>query len=262
MTGTIIVVGNEKGGSGKTTTCMHLITAFLYTGKKVGSIDLDYRQLSLTTYICARKKNNPNNPIPEHLYLERSPEDSMQTIQKNYEEYLLSAIKKLQQNNDIIIIDTAAGDHLASQIAGSYADKIITPMNESFIDMELIVRQENSTFRPGVYSNLVWQQKLKKAKQKKELDWIILRNRTTHFNSNNRKKIEQILNEASKRLGFRTIPGLSERTIYREMFNDGITLSDFENNKLRLTPSHLIARQELRNMIKALNILNKEIIRS
>ncbi|MBM3566952.1 MAG: ATPase, partial [Alphaproteobacteria bacterium] len=50
----VIVLGNEKGGSGKSTTAMHLIAACLRDGRSVASIDLDARQGTLTRYLSNR----------------------------------------------------------------------------------------------------------------------------------------------------------------------------------------------------------------
>lgn len=47
----IIVVGNEKGGAGKSTVSMHVATALSRMGHKVGTLDLDLRQKTLGRYI-------------------------------------------------------------------------------------------------------------------------------------------------------------------------------------------------------------------
>src|SRR6516162_11714774 len=51
----VIVIGNEKGGSGKTTLAMHLAVALLKEGQRVGTIDLDSNQRGLTRYIENRR---------------------------------------------------------------------------------------------------------------------------------------------------------------------------------------------------------------
>jgi chromosome partitioning protein len=53
----VIVVGNEKGGSGKSTAAMHLIVALAKLDFKLGSIDLDARQSSLSRYIANRREH-------------------------------------------------------------------------------------------------------------------------------------------------------------------------------------------------------------
>jgi chromosome partitioning protein len=51
----IVVLGNEKGGSGKSTTAMHLAVALLRQGKRVGTIDLDARQGTFSRLIENRE---------------------------------------------------------------------------------------------------------------------------------------------------------------------------------------------------------------
>ena len=43
----VIVVANEKGGSGKSTIAMHVAIALMKRGHRVATIDLDLRQRSL-----------------------------------------------------------------------------------------------------------------------------------------------------------------------------------------------------------------------
>ena len=52
----VIVVGNEKGGAGKSTVAIHLAVALMRMGKTVGVIDLDLRQASLSRYLENRRR--------------------------------------------------------------------------------------------------------------------------------------------------------------------------------------------------------------
>src|SRR5262245_37005174 len=76
----IIVLGTEKGGSGKSTTAMHLVVALLHEGYSVGSIDCDARQGSFTRYVENRKGTAAQMlvplPVPRHIPVERSSSDS------------------------------------------------------------------------------------------------------------------------------------------------------------------------------------------
>ena len=47
----VIVLGNEKGGSGKSTTAMQLFVALARAGHRVGALDLDFRQQSFFRYL-------------------------------------------------------------------------------------------------------------------------------------------------------------------------------------------------------------------
>ena len=52
----VIVVGNEKGGSGKSTVAMHVAVALVKARpERVATIDLDIRQRSLTHYVENRR---------------------------------------------------------------------------------------------------------------------------------------------------------------------------------------------------------------
>src|SRR3546814_6757451 len=46
----VIVVGSEKGGTGKSTTAIHLTVGLMKLGFRVGTIDLDARQGTFTAF--------------------------------------------------------------------------------------------------------------------------------------------------------------------------------------------------------------------
>ncbi len=85
------------------------------------------------------------------------------------------------------------------------------------------------------------------------MDWIVVRNRTGHVEARNMVRLQKALTEMARRVGFRVTQGLSERVIYRELFPSGLTLLD-KGHLGELGTSHLIARQELRSLVKALNL--------
>ena len=85
------------------------------------------------------------------------------------------------------------------------------------------------------------------------MDWVVVRNRTQHVEARNMRRLDTALAELSKRVGFRIAQGLSERVIYRELFPSGLTLLD-KGHLGDLGTSHLVARQELRNLIAGLNL--------
>jgi chromosome partitioning protein len=240
---------------------MHLIVALSQIGKKVGSIDMDISQLSLTTYHQNReitKQLEPNlcNELTEHRALSNIVNEKS-NIDNQINE-LNDLLNKYNDSNiEYIIIDTPAGENAISKIVHSYADIVITPINESFIDVDLLMRiklnpeTKNVEHYPGIYTNMIWQQKLFRAKHSNsEIDWIIIKNRSSHIDSYNKQKIDTALDIAAKKFGFRILKGFSERTIFRELFLKGLTLLDLANVKdLKLTPSHIAARQELREFI-------------
>jgi chromosome partitioning protein len=79
----------------------------------------------------------------------------------------------------------------------------------------------------------------------------VLRNRLQHIEARNMRRVSEAIEQLSKRVGFRVIPGLSERVIYRELFPKGLTMLDSrEFGAMGL--SHVAARQELREMMAGL----------
>src|SRR3546814_12498496 len=70
------------------------------------------------------------------------------------------------------------------------------------------------------------------------------RNRLAHREARNMRRVGAALGELAKRVGFRVIPGLSERVIYRELFPRGLTLLDLAAMG-QTSLSHVAARQEL-----------------
>ncbi len=258
----VIVIGNEKGGSGKTTTAMHLIISLLKLGFKVGTLDLDSRQQSLTRYIDNRKqfvaKKSIQLAMPEHYSLARSDNNDKKESDKEEESSFIAMLEKLSVN-DFIVIDTPGSDAYLSRLAHSYADTVITPINDSFVDLDLIGNVSADTLdsiRPGIYSAMLWEQKMKKiARTKKEINWIIVRNRLSTLDAINKRNMELSIAKLAKRFGFKVAPGFGDRVIFKELFLHGLTLHDAQNSgEIRMSTSVIAARQELREFIKALEI--------
>jgi len=256
----IIVVGNEKGGAGKTTTAMNIITSLLYLGFKVTSIDIDVRQSSLTRYIENRinsiNKLGLEIPTPTHYKIDSNQDTKIE------EESLRKIIDEAKNIFDFIVIDTPGANNHISEFAHSQADIIVTPINDSFVDIDLLAHVDPENFRiikPGIYSQMVWEQKINRAKeQKASIDWIVVRNRIMSVDTNNKKNIEKVIAELSKRVGCRFASGFGERVIFKELFLQGLTLLDLKNKQLKslshLSLSHVVARQELIGLLNALNI--------
>lgn len=262
----VIIVGNEKGGCGKTTLCIHIIISLLYEGLKVSSIDLDSRQKSLSTYIENRKnyilKTKSNLPFPKHFIVNKGDIDSKQFNEREEKKRFTECIRKAGLDSDIIVIDTPGSDTYLSRLALSYADTILTPINDSFVDLSVIAKIDPYDFsfkEAGIYSESIWDAKKKKASDhKREINWIIIRNRLSNLNAKNKVNILNSLKSISKNIGCKTTSGFSERVIYREMFLKGLSLPDVfeENIKINTQLSHIAARQELRDLMKIINIEN------
>lgn len=257
----IIVLGNEKGGTGKSTVAMHVITSLLLSGYSVGSIDVDARQGTLSRLI-ENRANYMNNtgvslPISEHYAIHRSAHASIPDAQQEETDRFIQTLENLKKH-PFIVIDTPGSDTFLSRLAHSYADTLITPLNDSFIDLDMLVRIQSDSLNilhPSTYAEMVWDQKKQRAmRDGGKIDWIILRNRLSSIHSRNKEEMEKILGALAKRIGFRLMPGFGERVIFRELFLRGLTLLDLRQSKTPMTLSHLAAKQELHELMTGINL--------
>jgi chromosome partitioning protein len=249
-----IVFANEKGGTGKSTTAVHTAVALAASGHRVGALDLDSRQRTMTRYLENRDATmrRLEKPLPQAAYA---------VLEDQSESGLSAALDKLAEAADVIVIDTPGRDDPVARAAILKADTLVTPMNDSFVDLDLIcqVHPENYKItRPSFYAELIWNSRTQRAKNTgKSVDWVVLRNRMQHIESHNLRRVGAALDELARRVGFRVIPGLGERVIYRELFPKGLTLLDMkEIGDVGL--GHITARQELREMIAGLGIPDAE----
>lgn len=259
----IVVLGNEKGGSGKSTTAMHLIVALLHDGFRVGSIDLDARQGTLSRYVENRREFATANglplPAPEHRAVPRSTLDSAASARADEASRLGVALADLAQC-DFVVIDTPGSDNSLSRLGHSRADTLITPMNDSFLDLDLLARLDQSGKRirgPSLYAEMVWDQRKQRAlADGGSIDWIVMRNRLSSLDARNKRTIGRLLDELARRIGFRQAPGFSERVIFRELFPRGLTLLDLRQADagVSLSMSHVAARQEVRSLLAAIGL--------
>lgn len=257
----IIVLGNEKGGTGKSTLAMHLIVSLLRKGASVASVDLDARQGTLSRYLANReqlqKEREVTLPMPAHTALLRSQTtDRKQAWREDADS--LDRVLDLYRDYDYIVMDTPGNDTFLSRYAHSFADTLITPLNDSFIDLDMLVRIETGaieTLKPSTYSMMVWEQKKEKAiRSGGNIDWIVLRNRLSPLYSKNKEEMHKILLSLSKRVGFRLLAGFCDRVIFRELFINGTTLLDLADAGTSMTLSHVAARKELADLVAALQI--------
>ena len=259
----IIVVGNEKGGSGKSTTCMHVATALSRLGKKVGALDLDLRQRSFGRYIENRRaymeQAGLDLPTPDYRTLPEADPASLAQGENVQDQRLTRAIEVMDAEMDYIVIDCPGSHTRLSQVAHTLADTLITPLNDSFVDFDLLARMDGLTGRikgPSIYSEMVWGARQMRAQAGLQpIDWIVVRNRLGAQAMHNKKKVGAALEELSRRIGFRVLNGFSERVIFRELFPRGLTLLDLKDTGVdQLNLSNIAARQELRDLMAGLRL--------
>jgi chromosome partitioning protein len=262
----IVVVGNQKGGAGKSTVAMHIIVALMRMGRRTGVIDLDVRQRSLTRYIENRGRwiasRSAKLASPQILELHESADRSLDIAEAEEESSFYAALRRLSETCDFIVIDSPGGDSHLARLAHARADTLVTPLNDSFVDFDLLGDIDPSCaeiVRPSIYSEMVWESRKKKAlAERTPIDWVVLRNRTatSKIEAKNKQRVGQALTTLSARIGFRLAPGLSERVIYRELFPQGLTLLDLdgEGAEGEMKMGHLAARQELRDLFITLKL--------
>lgn len=259
----IIVTGNEKGGSGKSTTAMHVATALVRMGHRVGALDLDLRQKTFGRYIENREayleRVNLDLPSPNYISLPELDAGAMIAGENPFDQRLAAALSLLESGSDFIVIDCPGSHTRLSQVAHSLADTLITPMNDSFVDFDLLARVDSETGAvqgPSIYAEMVWNARQLRAQAgRKPIDWIVLRNRLGAQQMHNKRKVGAALEDLSKRIGFRIAAGFSERVIFRELFPRGLTLLDLKATGVdMLNLSNIAARQELRDLMKELQL--------
>ncbi|PSL22307.1 division plane positioning ATPase MipZ [Shimia abyssi] len=259
----IIVVGNEKGGAGKSTLSMHIATALVRMGHRVGGLDLDLRQKTFGRYTENRKaflkQADIELPSPSYIDLPEIDPESLKTGENIYDHRLSAAVAALEPGNDFILIDCPGSHTRLSQVAHSLADTLVTPLNDSFVDFDLLAKIDGDGEKilgPSVYSEMVWNARQLRAQAGlKPIDWIVMRNRMGAQQMVNKEKMGKALDRLAKRIGFRVAPGFNERVVFRELFPRGLTLLDLRDIGVKqLNISNIAARQELRDLIKELNL--------
>jgi chromosome partitioning protein len=240
-----IVFANEKGGTGKSTTAVHAAVALAQAGRRVAAVDLDTRQRTLGRYLDNRAASIERLGVP-------LPMPAYETFDPAKGEEIDALLDRLAGDADVVVVDTPGRDDPDARKAMLRADTLVTPINDSFVDLDLIGQVDAETYRvkrPSFYAELVWNSRTQRAKSHgASVDWVVLRNRMQHIEARNMRRVGDALNELSRRVGFRVIPGLGERVIYRELFPKGLTLLDLQQLG-EVGIAHIAARQELREMI-------------
>ncbi len=260
----VIVVGNEKGGSGKSTTAMHLIVALAKLDFRLGSIDLDARQSTLSRYIANRREYAEESgealEMPVHRSVLRSARETRTEAEAEERARLRRAFADVA-SCDFVVIDTPGSDAHLARLAHKHADTLITPINDSFLDIDVLAqidRRRREVVAPSRYSQMVWEQNnLRVLSGQPPIDWVVMRNRLSHVEARNKREIAGLLTQLAQRIGFRLAPGFGERVVYRELFLKGLTMLDLpeaEGPGLPPNPSHLAGRAEIRALLQAIGL--------
>jgi chromosome partitioning protein len=248
----VIVIGNEKGGAGKSTVAVHLSVALAHDGAKVAVLDLDRRQQSMAHFFANRARWIEANgaTLPQPLRLGDIADAAA----------LDPALAEAAEC-DFLVIDTPGADTELARVAHQRADLIVTPMNDSFVDFDVLGVVDPLTLdlvRPSLYSETVWEaRKIKAAERGRSLDWVVLRNRLASSDPRNRRRVDERLQALSRRVGFRVLHGLGDRVIYRELFPFGLTVADLGPTvrPVQVSLGHIAARQELRVLMVELGLM-------
>jgi len=254
----VLVIGNEKGGSGKSTTALHIAVALMSDGARVATLDLDARHGTLSRYVENRaayaRRKGVELSLPVHAAVPASGDEADEKARFE------AVLEPILASTDFVIIDTPGSDTHLSRLAHTHADTLLTPLNDSFIDLDLLARVDPDTLkilRPSIYAEAVWKQRQLRAVQGgRPVDWVVMRNRLSSIAARNKRDMGAVIEALAKRIGFRVAAGLSERVIYKELFLNGLTLLDLKRGGSgpSLTLSHVAARQEVRDLVAALTL--------
>jgi chromosome partitioning protein len=264
MASQVIVVGNEKGGAGKSTLAIHIVVGLLHAGHKVAIIDLDLRQRSLSHFFANRAAwtaaNSQTLPMPTEPDL--GDGKALAKAEEAQQLAVFEAAFAEAQSADVIVIDTPGGDTPLSRAAHGLADQIVTPMNDSFVDFDLLGQVDPVTLellKPSIYSESVWEARKHRAitqGRQATIDWLVVTNRLAVAEARNRRRLDERLAKLAKRVGFRVGPGLRDRVIYRELFPFGLTVADLtaDIRPVAVSLAHVAARQEMRSLMQAMGL--------
>ncbi len=263
----VIVIGNEKGGSGKSTTAMHIAVALMKAGQRIVTIDLDSRQASLTHYVANRRAWARHAKlaleIPTHFCVTRA--EGIKVDENEAIEFasFADAIDDIEHTHNFVVIDTPGADSYLMRLAHAMADTLVTPINDSYVDFDVLGQidpQSLALTGSSHYAELVHnarRERQRHAVAQEFIDWIVMRNRIALPAAPDTEQVVNSLCELGLRLGYRLIDGFAERSVYRAFYPRGLTALDtLEEAALGAGPGppHQSAQQEVMDVLAALRL--------
>jgi chromosome partitioning protein len=261
----VIVVGNEKGGSGKSTIAVHVVVALARAGHRVATIDLDSHNKTLTHFIEDRcnwaKRSGVALEIPDSFCLTEAEGFRRDDNERADRDALIKVVASVEHSYDFLVIDTPSADGYLTWLALGIADTLITPLNDSFVDFDALGNIDPVTYaliEPSKYAKMVRdERRARRQFDHSDIDWVVMRNRLSTLHSRSTDRLTQALSDLGLQLGFRCARGFTERAIYRDLFPRGLTVLDAIDEPAlgkRHIQSHRNAREEVQALIATLKL--------
>ena len=252
---TVVVVGNEKGGTGKSTTAVHLAVALMRRGARVATLDLDPRQQTLTRYLANRAAHAAatGRALAQPAHTATDPLEGADAAAAVVARARIAKALAAAHGYDWLIVDTPGNASALSRAGHEIADVLVTPLNDSPVDIDVLARvdwESRVVEAPSVYCRFVWECRQHRAADGGALDWIVVRSRVGHAPSHNKRDVAALMDILAQNIGFRLAGGIGERVVFRELFARGLTLLD----DAAASASHRAARDELDALVDALGV--------
>ena len=256
----VLVVGNEKGGSGKTTIAMHLAIALLKLGQRVATIDLDANQKSLTQYIENRRiwanYRRVELEVPVHRSVAQTGDRKTGDSEAEQLAVFEQAVASIGESVDFLVIDTPSAETYLVRLSHLVADMLITPLTDSFLDFGTLASVDPITREVtamGRYAAMVCDaRERRRSYDQHRIEWVVVRNRSSLSHL-----VDRSLGKLAMNLGFRSLEGCAERILYRQLFPSGLTALDTLDERTlgdRPTRVHQIAQEETRDFVELLQL--------
>jgi chromosome partitioning protein len=246
----VIVFANEKGGVGKSTLAFHCAVALCDAGAKVAVLDLDLRQQSLS--LCIENRNRTARCLKVDL-----PTPRQVALHQQNGSQLSQEIARIGRDCDFVVIDLAGHDSPVARYAIALADKLVTPINSSTIDLDLLGKFDpvsGQLKKAGHFSQLVNAlNEARLARGMGQADWIVAKNRVRSAEKKQQIRFENALQQLAANTGFRVSQGLNERVVYRELLPFGLTHLDLKRIP-GLARKQGKARDEVLQLVADLNL--------